>query len=72
MAPLVIAPNLANPDGFYAALLAAHEGLTPEASHRLNARLVLLLANHVGNADVLDDALRRARADVEAPSHGGP
>lgn len=47
-------------DVFYAALLEAHEGLSAEDSARLNARLVLILANQVGNADVLQAALHKA------------
>lgn len=54
--------NIPDPDGFYAELIAAHEGLTEAQSHALNARLVLLLANHVGDRAVLAEAMRRARA----------
>ena len=50
-------PNLQNPDDFYEALLDAHQGLTFEASHTLNARLVLILANQIGRQDVLMQAL---------------
>ena len=49
------------PDEFYAALLAAHEGLTPEASARLNARLILLLANQIGDGEVLAEILTAAQ-----------
>lgn len=59
---LVTTPNLESPDDFYAALIAAHDGLDAEASHALNARLVLLLANHVGRLDVLREALDAARS----------
>jgi hypothetical protein len=59
--PLTIEPNIASPDAFYEALLDAHRGLDIAASQRLNARLVLLLANHVGDLDVLREALVRAR-----------
>ena len=61
---LILTPNLAAPDDFYEALIAAHQGLDAAASHALNARLVLLLANHVGTLDVLREALAAARADV--------
>lgn len=47
-------------DVFYAALLEAHESLSAEDSARLNARLVLILANQVGDADILKAALRKA------------
>lgn len=62
------APNLARPDDFYEALLAAHQGLTLDQSHDLNARLVLLLANHIGNLAVLQQALQAARRNLEGPS----
>ncbi|WP_367715739.1 DUF2783 domain-containing protein [Nitratireductor sp. GISD-1A_MAKvit] len=48
-------------DDFYAALMEAHEGLSLEESARLNARLVLLLANQVGDLEVLRAALQAAR-----------
>ncbi len=55
------APNLESPDDFYEALIDAHRDLTSEASEALNARLVLLLANHIGSQRVLLDALAAAR-----------
>lgn len=58
---LITRPNLSRPDDLYARLLAAHEGLSMEESAALNARLVLILANHVGDEAVLDEALRLAR-----------
>ncbi|WP_304308452.1 DUF2783 domain-containing protein [Pseudacidovorax intermedius] len=54
-------PNIPRFDDFYEALLAAHQDLPLDQSHALNARLVLLLANHIGDLDVLRDALARAR-----------
>lgn len=51
----------AHGDDFYAALMAAHEGLTPEESTRLNARLVLILANLVGDLETLRQALAAAK-----------
>jgi hypothetical protein len=48
-------------DDVYAALIAAHEGLSEADSHRLNARLVLMLANQIGDLEVLQAALARAR-----------
>ncbi|MDP3378259.1 MAG: DUF2783 domain-containing protein [Brevundimonas sp.] len=61
MTSLVTTPNIADADGFYARLLATHRGLNEAQSHALNARLVLILANHVGDAAVLDAALALAR-----------
>ena len=60
MTALNTAPNIARPDDFYARLLAAHEGLTKAESDAFKARLILILANHVGDMDVLDAALRAA------------
>ena len=54
-------PNLEAPDDFYEALIETHQGLTTEQSHALNARLVLLLANHIGSMPVLREALVAAR-----------
>lgn len=48
-------------DDFYECLIRSHDGLDEAASHALNARLVLLLANHVGDLNVLDEAMRIAR-----------
>ncbi len=61
---LITEPNLDAPDDFYEALIEAHRGLTAADSHALNARLVLLLANHVGRLDVLNEALQAARGSA--------
>jgi hypothetical protein len=66
MNTLNIESNIADPDAFYEDLIDAHNGLTEEESHFMNAKLVLLLANHIGDADVLSDALARARAGVSS------
>ncbi len=58
--PLNTAPNLTNADDAYAALLAAHEGLTKAESDALNARLILLMMNHIGDMEVLEQALKLA------------
>jgi hypothetical protein len=49
-------------DGVYAALMAAHEGLTEAQSHALNARLVLILANEIGDRARLEALFNSARA----------
>lgn len=61
MTKLTREPNLEDPDGFYADLLAAHRGLTDAESHALNARLSLILANQIGDGNVLREALALAR-----------
>jgi hypothetical protein len=53
--------NLQDADGFYEQLLDAHQGLDEEQSKLLNARLILLLANQVGDAKVLKDCVEAAR-----------
>ncbi|WP_414896557.1 DUF2783 domain-containing protein [Rhodovulum sp. YEN HP10] len=58
---LITDPNLPDPDGFYAELLAAHRGLSETESQALNARLILILANHVGDRETLIEALKLAR-----------
>lgn len=58
---LITEPNLAHPDPFYEALIDAHRDLSEADSHALNARLVLLLANHIGHHAVLLQALQAAR-----------
>lgn len=58
---LITKPNITDADGFYARLLASHKGLTEAQSHALNARLVLVLANHIGDPAVLEHALTLAR-----------
>lgn len=55
-------PNIQQPDDFYQALIDAHAGLTDEQSAALNARLVLLLANQIGDLNTLRQAIAAARA----------
>lgn len=63
-------PNFANPDDFYAALTDAHRDLSQRDSERVNARLVLLLSNHIGDMQVIREALDIA-ADLE-PEQNAP
>jgi len=60
---LITTPNLTAPDDFYQALIETHHDLSLEQSQALNARLVLLLANHIGSLEVLREALRAARGE---------
>ena len=57
---LITKSNIADTDDIYARLLATHRGLTAEQSQALNARLILILANHIGDAQVLQQALTLA------------
>ena len=53
--------NLQDADGFYEELLNAHEGLSGDQSEQFNMRLILLLANQVGDASVLRDCIESAK-----------
>jgi hypothetical protein len=55
-------PNIPRPDDFYQALIDAHAGLSEQESAALNARLILLLANQVGDVDTLKEAIAAAKA----------
>jgi len=55
------APNLDKPDEFYARLLAAHEGVSKAESDAFNARLILLMANRIGDMAELDALLDAAK-----------
>jgi len=61
-------PNIVTPDDFYEELIELHRDLTEEQSALVNAKLVLLLANHVGDLAVLREAMRAARDDVAPAS----
>ncbi len=60
MGKLITTPNITDPDGFYAELLALHEGRDKAGSDAINARLVLILANHIGDREVLREAFATA------------
>jgi Protein of unknown function (DUF2783) len=62
---LITQNNFESSDDFYEALLNAHQGLSTEQSHAMNARLVLLLANQIGSNGVLNEALKQARTAME-------
>lgn len=64
MTMLITDANLESPDDFYEALIEAHAGLDTASSHELNAKLVLLLANHIGSQAVLTAALQAARSST--------
>ncbi len=66
MTPLNTSPNVAQPDALFQLLVDAHAKLTDEQSARLDAALVLLLANHIGDAAVVREAIAAARASVTA------
>lgn len=73
--PLILEPNFFQAgtryfrdfspgDDFYQLLIDSHRDLNDEQSQLLNARLILLLANHIGDLDVIREAIRIARQEV--------
>jgi hypothetical protein len=62
MSTLDTSPRLDDPDGLFEALVEAHRDLDADASRRLDARLVLLLANHIGSVAIVRQAIAAARA----------
>lgn len=70
MPKLITEPNLAAPDDFYERLIAMHRDLDDEASALCNAKLILLLANHVGDMDVLQEAMAAAREGMGPAAPG--
>lgn len=63
--PLDTTPRIDNPDAVFAALVQAHQDLDAAASRQLDAALVLLLANHIGETDVIFEAISIARGLAE-------
>lgn len=57
-------PNISSPDDFYQEVVDMHRGLSEQQSVLVNAKLILLLANHIGDLEVLRHAMRAARDDV--------
>jgi Protein of unknown function (DUF2783) len=57
-------PNIERPDDFYETLINTHRDLTLEQSHLVNAKLILLLSNHIGDLPILEQALKKARQGI--------
>lgn len=68
MTMLITTANLDDPDGAFAALIDAHRDLSPEASRRLDTKLVLLLVNHIGSLGVLHEAILAASSSPAQPT----
>jgi hypothetical protein len=61
MSKIFTEPRLAEPDNLYARLIEAYRDLDDQESHKLSAKLILLLANHIGDPEVFDQALALAK-----------
>jgi len=55
-------PGIKNPDDFYSRLIELHAGLSSEDSHKMNAKVILMLANHIGDIEVLEEVLEYVKA----------
>lgn len=64
-------PNIPAPDDFYQELVDMHRDLSQQQSALVNAKLILLLANHVGDLAVLREAMRAARQDIAPEAQAG-
>ena len=71
MTRLRTVPNIDDPDGFYEELLSLHEGRSKDESDALTARLVLILANHIGDRQILREAFRAAASPTDPNSENG-
>ena len=63
--PLNLQPNIDRADDVYQALIDMHKGLSDEKSAKVEAKLILLLANHIGDADVVIRAAEIARKNTD-------
>jgi hypothetical protein len=69
---LILTPNIQDSDTFYAALLACHDGLSQAESAAFNARLILILANHIGGQTELSQAMQAAMASDQTKRETQP
>lgn len=65
MAQLDLSPRISRPDDLYETLIEAHRGLDDDASMKLNAKLVLILANQIGDMSIVNRAIKLAAPGVE-------
>ena len=68
---LIVTPNIVDADGIYEQLIALHCGRSDEDSMAVNARLILILINHIGDPEAVSDAIRRAAGKAEQASPPG-
>ena len=59
--PLIVASQFRDPDTAFVTLIEARRGLSQDEAAALDAKLVLILANHIGDLDVLKEAISLAK-----------
>lgn len=64
MTKLELTPRITRPDELYQSLIEAHRGLCDDSSMKLNAKLVLILANQIGDLDIVCQAIELAGEGV--------
>jgi uncharacterized radical SAM superfamily protein len=69
MQKLKITANIASPDDIYESLIRAHDGLAKDESDALNARLILVLMNHIGDETIIKEALSLAKSATHSKPH---
>ena len=69
MGNLITTPNIPDPDGFYAELLDLHDQHDKATSDGINAQLILILANHIGDRDILREAFALAAQEKKGSQH---
>lgn len=61
---LNLEPNIADPDGFYQQLIDSQRDMDDEQAERMNCKLILILANHIGDREVIREAIAAAGGNV--------
>ena len=69
--PLNLNSNIADPDGFYQELIDSQRDLSEAEAEMMNCKLVLILANHIGDREVFREALKVAGGRVEPEESAG-
>lgn len=62
--PLILHPNISDPDRLYEKIIALHEGQTSDVAIGTAAKLILLLVNHIGDVEVIEEAIAHASKDT--------
>jgi len=69
---LMLDPNTPDPDGVYQMIIDMHKDLSEDESHAVNARMILILANHIGDKSIIAEATGVARENMLKCRHNNP